>query len=358
MTSQRSPAARSRLVGVLLTAALSVAACSGGSGDGEEAGGASSSGDRGADAGGFPVSIEHRYGTTTIEQVPERVVTVGLLEQDTLLALGIAPVGTTEWFGEHPGAIFQWAEDELEALGAEPPEVVADSESVNVEAVAAQRPDLILAVHSDLTEENYERLSELAPTVAPPEGYVDYGVPWQELAGMVGQAVGKSDEADALVADVEGRFDEIRSEHPEFQGATAIMAMAYEGIYVYGPEDPRSRLLAALGFELPAGLREVTGDEFGGNLSEERADMLDGDVIIWLDADDAEGPLGGPLYDTLPVHTEGREVFLDSFDDPLGAATSFITPLSLPYLLDGLVPQLAAAIDGDPATEVASGSAG
>ena len=64
----------------------------------------------------------------------------------------------------------------------------------------------------------------------------------------------------------------------------------------------------------------------------------------------AEGELGGPLYATLPVHTEGREVFLESTGDPLGGATSFVTALSLPFLLDGLVPQLAAAIDGDPAT--------
>jgi iron complex transport system substrate-binding protein len=45
-------------------------------------------------------------------------------------------------------------------------------------------------------------------------------------------------------------------------------------------------------------------------------------------------------------------VFLDSFEDPIGAATSFITPLSLPFLLEGLVPMLEAAVDGDPATEV------
>ena len=66
-----------------------------------------------AEAGAFPVTIEHKYGTTTIEAAPERVVVAGLREQDALLALGVVPVATTEWFGKHPGAIFPWATDEL-----------------------------------------------------------------------------------------------------------------------------------------------------------------------------------------------------------------------------------------------------
>jgi len=45
-------------------------------------------------------------------------------------------------------------------------------------------------------------------------------------------------------------------------------------------------------------------------------------------------------------------VFLNE-NDTLGKAFSFVTPLSIPYLLDGLVPQLAAAVDGDPATAAA-----
>ena len=52
------------------------------------------------------------------------------------------------------------------------------------------------------------------------------------------------------------------------------------------------------------------------------------------------------------MHQEGREVFVDSFNSTLGGATSFVTVLSLPYLLDGLTPMLAAAIDGDSATTV------
>jgi iron complex transport system substrate-binding protein len=363
---QRRPGAA---VAALAVLALLVGAvgCSGDDDDDAVAGGAGSAGGDGDGAGGasdgasvgtpvedgaFPVTIEHEYGSTTIESEPQRVVTVGLTEQDALLALGVVPVATTEFFGEQPGAVFPWAQDELEALDAAPPEVMGNSEAINIEAVAAHRPDLILALYAAPTEAEYEQLSEVAPTISPPEGYAEFGIPWDELTRTVGAAVGRPDAADQLVEDVGTAFDTASEEHPEFAGAMAMMATPYDGTFLYGPDDPRSRLLETLGFELPPALGEVTDDEFGGTLSAERADLLDVDVIVWLDPDDGEGPLGGPLYDTLAVHTEGREVPLDSFDDPLGAATSFITVLSLPYLLDGLVPRLATALDGDPATEV------
>ena len=337
------------LLAVLVSGAQLMTAC--GSGDDDE-GGSSTGSATGSEGEAFPVTIEHKYGETTIRQMPERIVTVGLTEQDALLALGIVPIATTEWFGEHPGAVFPWAADELDALGAEPPEVMADATAVNAESVAAQEPDLILALYSGITEEEYDTLSAIAPTVAPPDGVVDFGVPWEDLTVTVGQAVGKADEAQALVDDVKGQLAAAAEAHPEFAGATAVTATPYEGIYVYGPEDVRGRFLTSLGFELPPDLVEVTGEEFGGNLSEENAEMLDVDVIVWLDPDDGEGPLGGPLYATFPVHTEEREVRLSSYDQPLGAATSYVSVLSLPYLLDGVVPMLAAAIDGDPTTDV------
>lgn len=301
-----------------------------------------------------PVTIEHKYGSTTIPEAPVRVVTVGLVEQDALLALGVVPVGTTEWYGEQPGALWPWAQAELETLGGEPPTVIGGPSGVNFEAVLGLEPDLILALYSGITQEEYEQLSAIAPTVAQAEGYVDYGVPWQELTRTVGQAVGRTEAAEAVVAEVEAQLAAVPEAHPEFVGATSVVATPYEGVYVYGTEDSRGRLLNALGFSLPEGLDVVTGEAFGGNLSTERLDLLDVDVIVWLDAAVGEGPLGNPLYQSLRVSTEGREVLLDSFTDPLGAATSFVTPLSLPFLLDGLVPRLASAIDGDPATEVDS----
>lgn len=357
----RSTARWGRLLAVgalLVTAAQLLTAC--GSDDDDEAAetvaaepGSDDAGDTGDDTrDAFPVTIEHQYGETTVEEAPERVVTVGLVEQDALLALGVVPVATTEWFGEHPGSIFPWATDRLEELGGEVPATLGDSTALNTEAVAAQEPDLIVAIYTAITADQYETLSQIAPVLAPPEGVAEYGAPWQDLTVTVGRAIGKGEEAEALVADVEAHVESVVDEHPELEGASGVMATPYEGVFVYGPDDVRGRMLTSLGFELPADLEQATGDAFGGNLAEEHAELLDVDAIVWLDPDDGDGPLGGPLYEQFAVHTEGREVFLDSYDSTLGAATSVVTVLSIPYLVDGLAPMLAAAVDGDPATEV------
>lgn len=43
----------------------------------------------------YPIVIEHAFGETVIESKPERIATVGWGNQDTPLALGIAPVGVS-----------------------------------------------------------------------------------------------------------------------------------------------------------------------------------------------------------------------------------------------------------------------
>ncbi len=336
-----------RAIALVVVAALALAAC----GSDDDTADVPDDTASATDAA-FPVTIEHKFGETTIEDEPDRIVAVGLTEQDALLALGVVPVGTTEWFGEHPGAIWPWAQDELEALGGETPTVVGDATAVNFEKVASLQPDLILALYAGLTDADYDKLAQIAPTVAQQTEFVDYGTPWEEATRTVGQAIGKAEEADALVEEVEAEFAAAVEAHPEFQGKSSLMATPFEGIYVYGPQDPRGRFLSALGFELPPDLAEIAGEEFGGDLADERVEVLDVDTIVWLDVpEDGTGVLT-EVYKGLRVHTEGREVFLDSFGTSLGGATSFVTVLSLPFLLDGLVPRLALAVDGDPATVV------
>lgn len=61
----------------------------------------------------FPVTVTHKYGDTVIPAEPQRVVVVGFTEQDILLALGVTPVATTEWYGDQPYAVWPWATPKL-----------------------------------------------------------------------------------------------------------------------------------------------------------------------------------------------------------------------------------------------------
>src|SRR5262245_4842552 len=61
-------------------------------------------------AAAFPVTIDHKYGSTTIPSEPQRVVSVGFVDQDTILALGVKPVGIRDWYGDQPNAVWPWAQ--------------------------------------------------------------------------------------------------------------------------------------------------------------------------------------------------------------------------------------------------------
>ena len=100
----------------------------------------------------------------------------------------------------------------------------------------------------------------------------------------------------------------------------------------------------------PAEFDELAGDLFYSSFSFEEIGRLDRDVLVWIAGDtgghcpDRGQPAAGPR-----CVTEGREIFMGQLE---AGAFSFGSVLSLPYLLDIMVPQIEAAIDGDPATEV------
>lgn len=344
--------ARRRWAAVLLVGVLAVTAAACGS-DGADADDVSGSGSEvavsGAADAAFPVTIEHKYGETTIEEQPERVVSVGFTDQDFVLALGVTPVGIRDWYGDQPHAVWPWAQDEL---GDAEPEVLSSAE-ISFEQVASLEPDLIVGVSSGMTEEEYETLSAIAPTITQSDEYVDYGVPWQAATRTIGAALGRADEAEALVDDLEADFAAAREAHPEFAEATGVIAyvMDEDEVGGYGPQDTRSRILTDLGFTLPQEILDLTKDSFYATFSAENVGRLDADAVAWLVSTDAEVAAlkASPLRSTLRAATEGREVFVNA---ELGAAAGFSSPLSLPHVLEELVPLLALAVDGDPSTAV------
>ncbi|MZQ87607.1 ABC transporter substrate-binding protein [Frigidibacter albus] len=302
-----------------------------------------------ADAQPFPQTFTHMYGETVVAAPPERVVSLGYIGHDNLLAIGVVPVAIRHWFGDTLHGVWPWAEADL---GEARPMVLRGE--VSMEAVAALQPDLILAVGSGINAEEYAVLSQIAPTVASEAAYGGYNTPWDVHALTLGRATGRLAEAEAAVAAIRARMAAMRAAHPGWQGQTGVAAYLWAGEPgAFLPGDTRANLLIDLGFAPPPPIAALASpDRFFAPLSPEDLAPLEAGVLVWMgDSGDASALAALPLRRTLRAHAEGREIWADPL---LAAAMSHASLSSLPYALDRLEPELAAAADGDTATPVPS----
>lgn len=290
----------------------------------------------------FPVSVEHKYGTTTIESKPKRIVTLGLSDQDAVLALGAVPVGAIDWFKERPYGLWPWT-DKL--WGDKRPEIVGERDDFNLEKILTLKPDLILALYSGMTKQQYDELSKIAPTVGQPKGFDDYGAPWQDMTRMTGKAMGLETKADEMIDDVDAQFKESGKRVPQYQGKNVAVVDPYEPgkFAVFQETDPKAAFLVGLGMKVPDAINKAAGTNNAAEISSERLDLVDTDLIVILafDTQQARTQLAAdPVFQGLKAVKDGRVMYVPYSDPAIGAALSFNTVLSIPYALDQFVPLL------------------
>ncbi len=343
-TSRPRLAARRGLaaVAVLGVAALALTACSG-----DDGGAADDTGtpDAAAADGAYPVTIESSLGDATIEQRPERVVALGWGAADIAFSLGTTPVGieSDDWAGDADG--YQpWFREAVEDAGEELPETITIYPELDVEAVVALEPDLILATQSGIDQATFDQLSDFAPVVAYP------GDAWatsvEDQITIAARALGVPERGDELVDGIQAAYDEVAQAHPEWADVT--YAYVYGGdqagsLGVYMPGDTRVALLSSLGLQLAPSAASLEPDpgSFYATLGLENADRLDDvDVLFtWFnDEDEQAATEAQPLWQQMPAFASGA--YLPMIDRQLGMAVTVADPLSVPYALDAYVPQI------------------
>jgi iron complex transport system substrate-binding protein len=112
------------------------------------------------------------------------------------------------------------------------------------------------------------------------------------------------------------------------------------------PDGLNTDFLTMLGFEINPKLTPLVKEPgVQVSISEERLDVIDADVIVF--ATEKPSDLAAfekvPTFERLTAVAENRAVYTDA---TLAGALYFISPLSLPYVLEQLTPQLEAAVDG------------
>jgi iron complex transport system substrate-binding protein len=302
------------------------------------------------DADAFPVTIEHAFGETTIEEEPQRVATLGWTDQDAVLSLGVVPVGATKltWGGNEAGSS-DWFDAEIEELGAEAPVRYDDADGAPIEEVAKLAPDLILATNSGITEEEYTKLSKIAPVVAYPDA--PWITEWQTVLDMTGQALGRSTLADEVEADTQAAIDAAKEEYPQIQGKSLIFAYLTttdrSTIGIYSPQDPRVAVMNDFGLvNAPVVEKSIEEGQFYGSVSAERAADLESDVLLtYAETEkDLKTFTEDPLLGRIPAVESGHAYA--EIDKHLGLSITNPSPLSIPYIIENFLPRVAQAVDG------------
>lgn len=270
---------RTTLLTVTLAAAL--AAC-GSVEDDDPASSSSDGASTQAASDAFPVTIKHKFASTEIKSAPERVVVIGnggTDDIDALYALGVTPVAISKDALSSDG-IYPWLKDRIDTKKTK---LLDTLTAVDYEAVAALQPDLILATSDFTLDKDYKKLAAVAPTIGYETAWGQQT--WQEHVEVVGQAVGKPDEAAKVVKDTEASIAAVKAKHPGLAGKTYSLSIGNTPAKIYtiaSEDDFAAKLMSEVGLKLTptvTDIKTVSGSPTG-ELSFEQLDKLDADLVI------------------------------------------------------------------------------
>lgn len=241
--------------------------------------------------------------------VPGTVVALDDFAALAALSLGVTPDLALDTFGyESTVAVLQ-----AEGVGTQP-----YGAELNLEAVAAADPDVIIGVSLPTTVGVQDQLDAIATTTI-----VEYTATWQDQLRDVGTALGVPDRADELIARVEEQSADLATdlEDAGLAGDTVSILADLDGLFSPPLDTGVGSVLEGVGLDRPEAQKAPTqADAPFLQFSEEELPAQDADHIVILSggAYRTEGLTGSPLWGTLAgvqsgdVHEVSAEVWFSS----------------------------------------------
>jgi len=294
------------------------------------------------------VTIESALGNAVISEKPERIVTLGMGSAETVIALGTIPVGVEKYaWGSDDTGYLPWVHEAVTEQGGELPEQFTGGTDLNIEAIIALEPDLILAPWSGITQQQFDSLNAFAPTVAYAES--PWTITWEEQINVIGKAMGESEKATAEIDKIKSQFAESTAAHPNYAD------VSFSFIYNTGPgtlgvffaEEQRVAMVRALGLQVDPVVYTLTESEGTDSavIGLENANLLDkSDLLFTFYSDPANRAEieAQPASQAIPAVARGTVIA--PTEQPFVTGSSMINPLTVPWSLERYVPMIDEAI--------------
>lgn len=278
------------------------------------------------------VQLDTRYGSVTVDDSAERVITLYEGALDAAVALGVKPVGAiTTRQGDNVASYIQPSVEGISIVGT--------ARETNLESVIALQPDLILA-SSRLSEEQYELLSAVAPTIVPSVNVFQQEGAWKEESKLFAKALGREEEMDKVLDDIAERAtglkDRLDASMPDTGRNASLARWMPQGALLMSNKLFASNVLASLGFEMQTAGIIDENRAHSSPLSLEKLSLIDGDWLFLATLNEdgreaVEAASKSPAFQRLEVVKNDRVVPVDG---QLFSSTS--GPMAANAILDRL----------------------
>lgn len=244
----------------------------------------------------------------------------------------------TDWFGDQPFAVWPWAAPKL---GGARPAVLNLDNGIQIDRIAALKPDLIVAINAGVDADTYQQLSAIAPTVAQSGGDAFFE-PWKDQARSIGQAVFAADRMRSLIEAVDQKFAAVAQRHPRWRGKKALLLQGrlWQGNVVATLAGWRTDFLNDMGLVIADSIKPFAVDQRGVIPRDHIKAVLDAaDVLIWMteSPEDEKALLADPEIAASQATAQRRHIFTSKEQ---AGAIAFSSVLSYPVVAEQLPPQI------------------
>jgi iron complex transport system substrate-binding protein len=228
-----------------------------------------------AGSGQFPVTVTTKTGDVTIESKPERILTLGNPAFEDVIALGERPIAANVDKIDQLPYLAEYVNDK--SLNPKLADVYANE--VNVEVIAAQNPDLIVApAWPQFTDPVIlDKLKKIAPTLI--FDMQDATGDWRTGVQQVAQALGQQDKGQELIDAAVAEYTKVGEAHPGlatkpysfglFMNGTISLASGGNVLGLFGLQPARDQ--AAV---------EEKGERIA--YSEETVSLVEGQIVMLM----------------------------------------------------------------------------